>query len=434
MPLNALLSAVNEYDGLEYRIKEEKITRAESYFIKQESDMNRAADVTHTYLTVYKVFEENGKRFRGSAQTEIHPGMSAGEIKAAIDEALYAAGFVRNEYYPLAEKGGGTAAMPKSDIEAAGLYGALDKLRAALYSQDKHEKGYLSYSEFFVAKKDVRVLNSNGVDLSYTVYTADIETAVNWTDGKEIEIMTQYVTASCDPAPLENRIARLFDEAAQKPKARMTPAVKDTNILLTGECLKEFFSYYYANASAVNVYNNMSAFKVGDALQGDVLGDKISIALDPLMPGSTLSKPCDNDGFALEASEFMKDGTLLRYWGDLRHSSYLNIPPTGLIQNFRVTGGTKHIAELKAEPYLELTSFSGFQMNPITGDFASEIRLGYYFDGKETVAVTGGSISGNIKNVHGNMFMSVEQAQYNEYLGPQTICIRNAAIAGEAVS
>jgi PmbA protein len=392
--------------------------------------MNRFADVSHTYLTVYKVFEEGGKRYRGSARAEIHPGMTRPEIKAAIDEAIYAAGFVMNEYYPLVEKGGEVTAMPLSDIEAAGLNGALEKLKAAVYSLDNHEKGCLSYSEFFVAKKEVRTLNSNGIDVSYTVYTADIETAVNWADGKEIEIMTRYVTASCETEPVKDRIARLFEEAAQKPRAGMTPAVKDMNILLTGECLREFFRYYYSNADASNIYNNLSTFKVNDALQGEAKGDRLTMTLEPLMEGSTLSKPCDSDGFALKDVELISEGKLSGYWGDIRHSSYLNIPPTGSISNYRVSGGTKALAELKAGPYLELTSFSDFHMNSMTGDFAGEIRLGYYFDGKETLPVTGGSISGNIKNVHGNMFMSVEKAQYNEYSGPRTICIRDAVIAG----
>jgi len=85
---------------------------------------------------------------------------------------------------------------------------------------------------------------------------------------------------------------------------------------------------------------------------------------------------------------------------------------------------------LRKEPYLELVSFSDFQVDSITGDFGSEIRLGYYFDGKTTVPVTGGSISGNMAKVQGGLKMSSQTRQYNSYHGPATVCMRGVSISG----
>ena len=426
--LDLLLAVIAEYEGLEYLIEVEKVTRIESYFVKKQLEINRSVDVTHIHLTVYNVFSEGEKRFRGSSLAEIHPGMTFGEMKEAIDEALYAAGFVRNEYYPLVE------VCDAKETEGRGehdLYSALEKLVQAVYAEDHHDKGYLSYSEFFIEKKDVRLLNSNGVDQTYTNYSTNVETAVNWVDGKEIEISEQYTMAGFDANLLGRRVAKLFDVASKKPLAQMTSAVKDINILLTGECLSQFFGYYYNNANAASVYNKVSTFSVGDALQGAASGDKISMRLDPFLEGSTGSKPYDKDGLPLDTVELIRDGVLCRYWGDVRNSSYLDISPTGSIGNYVVNGGTKPIAEMKARPYLELVSFSAFDVDNVTGDFASEIRLGFYFDGNETVAVTGGSVSGNIKKIHGNMRMSLERVQFNNYEGPLTVCVRGVAIAGQ---
>ena len=467
--INELLAAIADYEGLEYKITEEKTSRIESYFVKKQLEMNRSVDVTHTFLTVYKVFSEDGKKYRGSSVTEIHPGMSRAQINEAIEESLYAAGFVKNEYYPLVEAasgagteadadagtgtGTGTGSVAGTEVDdkagagaeeesaalrgnadgSVDLYSALEKLIAAVYAEDRFDKGYLSYSEFFIARRDVRILNSNGIDRSYTVYYTDMETAVNWKEGSEIEIMEGCAMADFDAKLLSERIARLFEVASKKPLAQMTPAVKDMNVLLTGECLKDFFSYYYSNANASSVYTGISTFKAGDALQGDAAGDKISVTLEPGMKGATKAKPYDSDGFPLKPVELIKDGVLKRYWGDMRFSSYLDIPPTGDIGSYIVTGGTKSIEEMKAEPYLELISFSGFHTDSITGDFASEIRLGFYFDGKGTVPVTGGSVSGNIKNVHGDMYLSVEQAQYNNYKGPLTVCVKGVSIAGREI-
>jgi predicted Zn-dependent protease len=95
----------------------------------------------------------------------------------------------------------------------------------------------------------------------------------------------------------------------------------------------------------------------------------------------------------------------------------------------RITGGTASTKDLRDTPYLELVSFSDFQVDPVTGDFGSEIRLGFYFDGEKTIPVTGGSISGNMAKINETMRMSIENRQYNNYHGPATICIRDASIS-----
>ena len=85
---------------------------------------------------------------------------------------------------------------------------------------------------------------------------------------------------------------------------------------------------------------------------------------------------------------------------------------------------------MKASPYIELVSFSDFQMDTMTGDFGGEIRLGWYFDGENTVSITGGSISGNIKEVEKEMYFSSETQKLNNFLGPKTIELSNVSLAG----
>ena len=85
---------------------------------------------------------------------------------------------------------------------------------------------------------------------------------------------------------------------------------------------------------------------------------------------------------------------------------------------------------MKSEAYLELAAFSHFQMNPMTGNFAGEIRLGWYYDGKTRIPVTGGSISGNIREVQENMYLSKELQQDNNFIGPKTIQLYNVTVVG----
>lgn len=182
------------------------------------------------------------------------------------------------------------------------------------------------------------------------------------------------------------------------------------------------------------VYRKLSTFKEGEDVQGGGVaggaGDRITMTLDPMMPGSSHSRPYDSDGMPLEARVVIKDGKLLKYCADTRFASYLNIEPTGGIGNVHIAGGTASDEDLRREPYLEIVSLSDFQTNPVTGDFGSEIRLAFYFDGKTVAPVTGGSISGNVAAVQGGMRMSAQERQYDRYKGPATICIRGASISG----
>jgi len=85
--------------------------------------------------------------------------------------------------------------------------------------------------------------------------------------------------------------------------------------------------------------------------------------------------------------------------------------------------------EMKKQPFLELRYFSDFQMDEWTGDFGGEIRLGIYFDGEKQVPVTGGSISGNIKDVAASMLLSSDLQTKNNYVCPMAIKLYGISVA-----
>ncbi|MCL2227967.1 MAG: metallopeptidase TldD-related protein [Oscillospiraceae bacterium] len=448
--LELLINTLKGFEGVEYLINESKMRRIENYNIKKQSEMLREVELTQLMLTLYVTFSatgEDGKnvKYRGAYNTEIHPGTSPDRLRTIIEQGVFAAGFVKNAWFPLvmpsAPEAAATAAGKSDGIDEMSVLAALQE---AFYSADCHERGHICYSEFFLTRSDVRIINSSGVDVSYTTYNAYVETAVHWQSeqGGEIEIYETYnfsipkdVGATCEM--LKERISHLFTVAEKKSAATPTPSVgEDIDILLSGDCLVEFFDYFHMRTSAAMIYQQLSTYKENEQIQGgtDKPGDKIAMTLKPLMEGSTHSRLYDDDGMPVSDHRIIENGKLLKYWGNTRFSSYLDIAPTGSINNFHITGGTVSSAELRAKPHLELVSFSAFQANPVTGDFGSEIRLGFYFDGKKTIPVTGGSITGNISQIQDAMRMSVEERQYNRYLGPATISIRGASISGVAGS
>ena len=85
--MNELYDVLKASKASDFLIREEQTESREAFFIGQKLDMSRAKKVTHTFLTVF-VDSEDGK-FRGSAEKEIHQGISREEMKQEIDQARW---------------------------------------------------------------------------------------------------------------------------------------------------------------------------------------------------------------------------------------------------------------------------------------------------------------------------------------------------------
>ena len=86
--------------------------------------------------------------------------------------------------------------------------------------------------------------------------------------------------------------------------------------------------------------------------------------------------------------------------------------------------------ELRTGEYLEVVEFSDFQVDSMAGDIAGEIRLAYWHHDGKTVPVTGGSVSGSLREVMGNMRFSKETAQYDTMVIPAVTRLPNLRITG----
>lgn len=429
--LKNILNTMDNIDG--WHILDKKVSSQELFYIKQDVDMNRFKDVHHFDVTVYKDFEENGNKFKGSSTTKIAPTMERDEILEALNEAAYAATFVKNEHYPLVAKGENKTVETTSTLNNKPLQAWLPEFTSAIFKSDVPEENTLNSAELFLNKNHFRILNSEGVDVAYDNYHVHFEFITNWTGEKEeVELYKNMNFSDYAPEQISEEVETMIEYAKERSNASVTPALKDFNVLLTGEPVKIFFDYHLAHSNAQSVYEHISTFKIEDHMQGeDIKGDKITVTLDPDLHNSSQSKPFDADGLPLKKTVIIEDGVLKNYWGASRYAHYLDIEPIGNIRNFIVEPGSKTIAEMKAQPYLELVEFSDFQMQILTGDFAGEIRLGRYFDGEKIIPVTSGSISGNIKDVQHEMYFSKETYQENDYFGPRTLQLPKLNVNGD---
>jgi predicted Zn-dependent protease len=429
--LIAILKNTREVTGYKIIAVEEE---AEEYFlIGKELDMDRVKQVRHFLVTVYQDFEEQGTRLKGSASVRIHPTMHDAEIRQAVAETAFAAGLVKNPFYPLVRPAGEDVVPAPARNTGKPVDRGFAAIVELLVPQNGEDEAELNSAEIFLTRSVVRVVNSEGVDLTGRSYRGQLEfITVSRNAGEEVELYRDLKFAELKPEVFKEKIGEMFRLAREKALAVPTPALRVHTVLLSGEPVKEFFQYYYMQTAAKSAYEGISIFQPGQAIQGErVKGDKIRMELDPWLADSVESAGFDADGCLLEKVEIIRDGLFLRYWGDQQYSHYMGVTPTGSIKNMVIRGGERTAAMLKTEPHLELLAFSDFQMDPVTGDFGGEIRLGRYFDGEKTVPVSGGSISGNIRAVQEEMYFSRELQSENDFAGPRIVKLLNVSVTGK---
>ncbi len=423
MMIDLIIKALEKLKVKEWKIIQKDVNSKEFFFVRDVLDMDRAKEVKKYEVTVYKEFVSGGKSYMGSSTVHIHPTMSESEASAVLAKAYFAAGFVKNDPYPLVEPN------KKKIGTSCKIFEDTQKIIDSVLNTTV-DGAWLNSSEFFLNHEKVRILNSKGVDVSFEKDTLEVEFITTAkAEGEEIELYWN-VKSSGFFSKLPDKVEEALKVTLERAKAQPTPKLKEVPVIFDLDGTKEILGYYVQRASALNVYEHISDAKIGEQMQGKPKGSVLTMYVDPTVKNSYFSRPFDNDGFELKKIKIIDKGTLISYWGNVRFSYYLNSAPTGELTNFVVEGGEKSVEELRNGSYVELKSFSDFQMNPLTGDFAGEIRLGWYHDGKNVVPITGGSVSGNIKDVQEEMEFSEEIVQDGNYVGPIALRIPNAKIAG----
>jgi PmbA protein len=415
-----------------FKICENKIEANELFFIKKNVDMDRAKSVHQFKVTVYIDFEENGTKYKGSSSTSIYPTMSDTEIEKVINDIAFAAKFVKNPYYPLVKPSTTGEATKESNFSKESLPYWMNEITKAVYKNDGYEKGGINSCEIFLNKIDTRIINSEGVDVHSVDYKGMIEFITTWKeDGEEIELYRCLNCSEFDAEEIAEEVDSMITICKEKAIAKSTPAMDKCSVLLTRGAVKDLFSYYYSKSNAASVYNQSSTWKIGDKVQGEeVLGDLITMTLDPLMKNSTYSGSFDEDGYSLERVTIIENGILKRYVADTRYAHYLDVAPTGTIDNIIINAGSHTSADLRKEPHLEVAAFSDFYVDKMTGDFCGEIRLAWYYDGEKTCPVTGGSILGNANELHNEIYLSKELQKDNNFEGPEIVKLLKVSVAG----
>ena len=422
--MNVLFDILKESKADDFIIRQTNTQSQEVFFVGKKLDMGRVKNVTHTQVTVY--VDSDDKAFRGSATKEIHPTSTKEEMEKEIEKAIFAASFVKNPWFPVVEN-----VVSENQEQKIDLSKELMKITKAMLEVKAGEHEKLNSFEIFVNKKNTHIINSKGVDVSFPGFDCEIEAVINAEkEGHEIELIKVFHFADKSAEEITRDVEAMFENGKARLEAVPTKQNEHATVLLTGDDVPEFFSYFEAHTDANNQYMQVAKAKLDEKMIGEE-ADSLCITTKAVLNGSTYSKPFDMDGNAVKDISLFEDGVCKSYWGSVQHAHYMQMKETTSINNVIVSGGRMSLEEMKKLPHLEITDFSAFVMDPISGNFGGEIRLGYESDGKNMHPVTGGSLSANYSNILKNIKFSKETRQINNYIVPCAVLLQDVVVAGE---
>lgn len=424
-----ILTAMKEVS--DWIILEEKSSSKELFFVKDKLDMNRGTDIHEFNVRVFVDFKEDNILYRGDAEVILGPLDSVEEITKKIEQAAFAAGFVKNKWYPLPENKTNEYEEIKKLENVKDLNQKYDELHKVFY-KDYGFTSKVNSCEVFAVEGTKRVITSKNCDCTYPKNEFMFEIVTDCNEGTEpVEIFNGYYLTKIDLDEIENITKKQLMETEGRSKAVRNKTLNNMRVILSGDAVEEFLEFYLAQASDTMVFTKISKANIGEAFQAKDAKQKLNIIMKPNLESSIYAKPVDAEGTLLKEYDLISDGEVKALRTTAKFSHYLGIEHIGTVDAFEVTGGERSLDEYKKDDYIEILTFSSFLCDAITGDFGGEFRLARLVqDGKETF-VTGGAISENIFIQQNTMKFSLEQAIRKHSITPSAIIFDGITVSGE---
>ena len=408
-----------------YQMEDTCTEGAELYFIRKHMDMRRMKKVRHTAVTVYRDFEKDGTKCRGYAEVTVAAHMSKEELSQKIKDAYFAASFITNPWYELAEGRYEEPVVVESTLAALSLQDVALKLAEALYAADTEEDTFVNSAEIFVEKSVKRIWNSNGIDVGYTKYRTNGEFVAQCITPQDVETYQSFSYDELELESLTKKVQETLQMTKDRAKATNAPKAGEYRLILSNQNVASIVSYYLSRSSSGMIYPKYSNYEVGTKVQGEeVTGDKLTLTL-------VADVPYSSEGIKMKDRLLLDNSELKLIHGGNRMARYMGIEATGFYGKHRMEAGSVSLEDMKKEPYLHVVNFSDFQMDAYSGYFGGEIRLGYLFDGEKVSLVTGGSVNGSILELGKDMKFSKEMQKEAGFEGPYAVCIDKVSVAGE---
>ena len=415
-------------DPAGWELAEETVRSWEFYFIRHELDQNRAVETKEYQVKVYRELEDG--QFLGSSSGVLSPGATIEEIDQLLQDLSFRAGYVKNPVYKLVDQ-----PLTETEFGAPADLSAISSafLKAMQEVKETPTEDVNSY-EIFVKEIRRKFLNSNGVTYTCTYPSSMAEVVVNARKGDhEIEIYRNFTSGTCDGEKLRSEVEKAMKTGKDRLEAVDTPKALDgIDVVFSGNNAVDLYWYFADRMSASFQVHKLSDWKCGETILPEKHGDAISLEVVPELPNSSKNYPVDEEGSLIRQRFLVKDGVAAAWWGSRQMSQYLGLEDSSMACNLRVSGGTRSEEELRRDSYLEVAEFSDFQVDPVGGDIAGEIRLAYWYHDGQCTPVTGGSLSGSMNEVLASMQISANTEQFDTFIIPALTRVSGLKITGVA--
>ena len=398
----------------------------EFYFIKHDLDQNRAKKTDGIRITVYKNSEDGNAM--GSASMEIAPTESEENVKKAIADLIYRASLVQNKIYALnPKKDAETEALPIAPVAKT----ARDFLEAMNSIHETETEDLNSY-EIFTSLITRRYANSAGADFTETYPKSMTEVVVNARkDDHEIELYRLYDSGTCDKEGLKRDIEETLSFGHDRLSAEATPQMTNASVIFSTDAAVPIYRYFLDNMSTAFVFRKMNDWQLEKNYAPEAEGDAVTLKALRYLANSSDNHAYDSEGAPVRDLTIIENNVPKAYWGGRQFSQYLGLDDTFRVTNWEAAGGEKRADEIRTPGTLEVVEFSDFQVDSVTGDLFGEIRLAYLYDENGRRPVSGGSVSGSMKQLVSHMTLSKEMRQYDNVRIPSVTRLDGVTVTGK---
>jgi predicted Zn-dependent protease len=355
-------------------------------------------------------------------------------VDPAIDRAIEMARHVHNPVHGLPTK----VPLPDVPLEDKALVEEpLETLRAAhetlMTVASRRPEVRVTAAEWHARTRETRLLNSRGQEgsqretsllIEWVLVTGEGEARAENFVGREVRRMADLA--------IEAEFHRQADMAVDRQRAGPAPNW-DGQVVLRDTVLATFLNGGPIQflSSAANRYAQLSSWEIDKSvLRRECAGDPFTVFASRILPYGVRSSRMDGEGIPGQRVLLIADCVLKAFSAGQRYAEYLALPATGEFGNLEVPPGRTASAELLRTPHLEVAAFSWFNPDSVTGDFATEIRLGYLVENGHRTPFRGGMLIGNFLDALGDARWSRETGFYGEYQGPTTVRLTGLKVAG----
>lgn len=408
-----------------YTIREIHKVSKELFFVHKSLETVRGTDTKSAIVTVYNVHND----LNGSSTFTVYESDGEEELLSKIDEAITKAKSIDNKDFDLPIKDDKAENVcVKSNISSLGLNDVAEKISEAVFKADNVEGGSINALEIFVNKYNETITNSNNLEKSMEYYEAFIECIPTWNGEKEsVELYHSFVVGELNSDEITKQISEKLKEVEYRYSAVKPENTISMPILLRSKELIEVLYTFLRDANARMIYSHSNLYKIGDNLQESSDCDKLNVSLKSVVEGLSSSRYFDEDGTTLIDTDVIEDGVLKNVFGDNRFSKYLGIKPTGLPPCVVVEKGSLDISKFN-EPYFEVVSMSGIQLDAYSDYIGGEVRLGLIHENNKVYPITGISLSGSLSKSLNTIKLSTNIILEDNYKGPDSALIRDIEI------